>query len=76
MTKTKGRVKWFNPQKGFGFIEIENGNDIFVHGSQVRESLQEGDEVQFVIKDSKKGFVATDVEKLGLPNSKRNKRPA
>ena len=62
--KKKGRVKWFRDDKGFGFIEVENDKDIFVHISQVTEKLNEGDEVEFIPKDGKKGLVATEVKKL------------
>lgn len=62
--KKKGRVKWFRDDKGFGFIEVENDKDIFVHISQVTEKLNEGDEVEFIPKDGKKGPVATEVKKL------------
>jgi CspA family cold shock protein len=59
-----GKVKWFRDDKGFGFIEIPDGKDIFVHVSQVSEELKEGDEVQFVVKEGKKGPVATEVKKI------------
>ncbi|MCJ8276230.1 MAG: cold-shock protein [Bdellovibrionales bacterium] len=62
--KQQGRVKWFRDDKGFGFIEIENGNDIFVHVSQVTDTLNEGDKVEFIPKEGKKGPVATEVKKI------------
>lgn len=62
--KEKGRVKWFKKDKGFGFIEISEGKDIFVHESQVRDDLHEGDRVEFIKKDGKKGPVATEVKKV------------
>ena len=62
--KQTGKVKWFREDKGFGFIEIPSGNDIFVHVSQVTEELKEGDSVEFVVKDGKKGPVATEVKKV------------
>lgn len=61
--KISGKVKWFRDDKGFGFIEVLNGDDIFVHVSQTQEPLQEGDEVEFIIKEGKKGLIATDVKK-------------
>lgn len=64
MERQTGKVKWFREDKGFGFIEIPNGNDIFVHVSQVQEELKEGDEVSFEVKEGKKGPVATDVQKV------------
>ena len=60
----QGRVKWFRDEKGFGFIEVLDGNDIFVHVSQITEPLQEGDRVEFIPKEGKKGPVATEVKKI------------
>ncbi|MCK4327996.1 MAG: cold shock domain-containing protein [Candidatus Diapherotrites archaeon] len=62
----KGKVKWFNPMKGFGFIEKEDGTDIFVHVSDLPEDmrLNEGDEVEFEVAESDKGPKATKVQKL------------
>jgi len=61
----KGRVKWFNDQKGFGFIEVEGAKDVFVHHSSIQsegiKSLKEGDEVEFEITQSPKGPQATNV---------------
>ncbi len=61
--KQRGKVKWFREEKGFGFIEILEGNDVFVHVSQITEELREGDVVEFIIKEGKKGPVATEVKK-------------
>lgn len=64
----KGKVKWFNSQKGFGFIEMENGKDIFVHHNEIQgqgyKSLDEGEEVEFEIRQGPKGDQATNVVKL------------
>lgn len=64
----KGVVKWFNDSKGFGFIEQENGADVFVHFSSIKgegfKSLAEGQEVTFDIVDGAKGPQASNVVKL------------
>lgn len=64
----KGTVKWFNESKGFGFIEQEEGKDVFVHYSAINgtgfKTLNEGDKVQFEIVDGPKGPAAANVTKL------------
>ncbi|MEQ2472560.1 cold-shock protein [Laedolimicola intestinihominis] len=64
----KGTVKWFNNQKGYGFISDEQGNDIFVHFSGIKsdgfKSLEEGQAVEFDVVDGAKGPQATNVTKL------------
>lgn len=68
MSTLKGKVKWFNGKKGYGFIERSDGQkDCFVHASQVREAglrfLNEGDELEFEIEDSDKGPSAVKLKK-------------
>ncbi|HOW35642.1 MAG TPA: cold-shock protein [Candidatus Omnitrophota bacterium] len=64
----QGIVKWFNDQKGYGFITPENGNDVFVHHSAIQgegfKSLAEGQKVEFNIEKGPKGEQATNVVKL------------
>ena len=64
----KGTVKWFNDQKGYGFISPEEGDDVFVHHSSIQgegfKSLSEGETVEFEITDGPKGKQATNVVKV------------
>ncbi|GMQ56410.1 cold-shock protein [Vallitalea sediminicola] len=64
----QGTVKWFDSKKGFGFITVENGEDIFVHFSSIKDegfkNLEEGDRVEFEIVDGAKGPQAANVSKL------------
>ena len=64
----KGTVKWFNNQKGYGFISDEQGNDVFVHFSGLNmegfKSLEEGQEVEFEVTEGAKGPQAVNVVKL------------
>ncbi len=63
-----GKVKWFNAEKGYGFIEVENGNDVFVHYSAIQaegfKTLEEGQEVTFDIVEGARGPQAANVVKL------------
>ncbi|KPK41294.1 MAG: cold-shock protein [Planctomycetes bacterium SM23_25] len=64
----RGKVKWFNDQKGFGFIEQEGGEDVFVHYSSIAgdgfKTLAEGDEVEFELTQGPKGAKAENVSRL------------
>ena len=63
--REKGVVKWFNAAKGFGFIQRESGEDVFVHFSAIQaggyRSLNEGAQVEFLVKQGPKGLQAEDV---------------
>ncbi|EHL2719654.1 cold-shock protein [Listeria monocytogenes] len=63
----QGTVKWFNAEKGFGFIERENGDDVFVHFSAIQgdgfKSLDEGQAVTFDVEESQRGPQAANVQK-------------
>jgi CspA family cold shock protein len=65
----KGTVKWFNNQKGYGFISLESGSDVFVHYSEIKgeggyKSLEEGDQVECEVTKGPKGDQAANVVKL------------
>ncbi|MBA4603798.1 cold-shock protein [Thermoactinomyces mirandus] len=66
--KTKGTVKWFNAEKGFGFIQVAEGNDVFVHFSAIQgegfKTLEEGQRVEFTIVEGNRGPQAENVIKL------------
>lgn len=63
----QGKVKWFNSEKGFGFIEREGGDDVFVHFSAIQgdgfKTLDEGQDVTFEIEQGQRGLQATNVVK-------------
>jgi CspA family cold shock protein len=64
----EGTVKWFSDKKGFGFIEREDGEDVFVHHSAINmtgfKSLDEGDRVSFEVEEGNRGPAASNVTKL------------
>ena len=64
-----GKVKWFNAEKGYGFIEREDGGDVFVHFSALQmdgfKVLDEGEEVEFDVVNGEKGPQASNVVKIG-----------
>jgi len=62
----KGKVKWYNARKGYGFIEGEDEKDVFVHRSSIASGifLNEGDQVEYEIEDSDKGPKAVNIKKL------------
>lgn len=64
----QGTVKWFNAEKGFGFITQENGSDVFAHFSEIQsdgyKSLDEGQKVEFDVTDGQRGPQASNITKL------------
>jgi CspA family cold shock protein len=66
--KEQGTVKWFNASKGYGFIQRESGDDVFVHFSAIKgegyRSLEEGARVSFEVRQGPKGLQAAEVEKV------------
>jgi len=64
----KGKVKWFSDQKGYGFITMDSGSDVFVHYNSIQgdgfRTLEEGQEVEFNVEDSPKGEHAVNVVKV------------
>ena len=65
---TTGTVKWFNSEKGFGFITVEGGNDVFAHFSAIQgegfKTLEEGQKVSFEIVEGDRGLQAANIVKL------------
>lgn len=70
MSRTTGKVKWFNNNKGYGFIEQPGGSDIFVHYKAIQgdgfKTLHEGQEVEFEVKTGPKGLLAENVTKVSV----------
>ncbi|GAA0693227.1 MULTISPECIES: cold-shock protein [Clostridium] len=69
MAEKTGIVKWYDQEKGYGFISCESGNDVFVHHSQIKEKgpekdLHEGQNVTFDITEGEKGPMAINVQKM------------
>lgn len=69
MSKYTGTVKWYIMEKGYGFISCNEGNDVFVHHSQIKEKgpekdLHEGENITFDIQENEKGPMAVNVQKL------------
>ena len=66
--KEQGLVKWFNNEKGYGFLRRDSGEDVFVHHSAIQgsgfKSLEEGDQVEFSVTQGPKGYQAQEVVKL------------
>jgi CspA family cold shock protein len=74
--RLKGKVKWFDSKKGYGFITREDGQgDVFVHWSEIKtegfKTLVQGEEVEFSLKEDPKGVKAVEVERLAPPTSPR-----
>ncbi|WP_105146326.1 cold-shock protein [Streptococcus suis] len=65
----QGTVKWFNAEKGFGFIAQENGPDVFAHFSEIQsngfKSLEDGQKVTFEVEQGQRGLQATNITKIG-----------
>jgi CspA family cold shock protein len=66
--RESGAIKWFNDAKGFGFIERESGEDVFVHFRSIRgdgyRTLKQGAQVEYTLTESDKGFQAEDVSEV------------
>jgi len=66
--REEGTVKWFDDRKGYGFIQRENGEDIFVHFSKIEQegfkSLDQGDKVSFNVEETERGLQAVEVNKV------------
>jgi CspA family cold shock protein len=63
----KGTIKWYNPRKGYGFIQGEDGKDVFVHMTAIPEGagyLHEGDQVEYEVEETERGPNAKNIKKL------------
>jgi CspA family cold shock protein len=62
----KGKVKWYNARKGYGFVEGEEGKDIFIHRSSIPQGifLNEGDDIEYEIEDTDRGPKAINIKKV------------
>lgn len=71
MPATQGQVKWFDPKKGYGFITGPQGQDVFVHYSQIQgdgfRSLKDGEDVNYELIEGDKGWQARTVERTHVP---------
>lgn len=71
-----GQVKWFNPDKGYGFIKLETGEDVFVHFSVIKGEgyriLHEGEYVEFEMVETPNGYQATIVMRIDLNDEKKD----
>ncbi len=79
MERTRGTVKWFSQEKGYGFIQQEGGPDVFVHHSAIQGAgfkvLDEGEEVEFEVMQAEKGLKAANVERLNPPAEPPSRGP-
>jgi len=79
MERTRGTVKWFSQEKGYGFLQQEGGPDVFVHHSAILGSgykvLYEGEEVEFEVMRADKGLKAANVERLNPPPEPSSRGP-
>jgi len=73
--QARGQVKWFDPKKGFGFIVGPEGQDVFVHYSQIGgdgfKSLKDGEEVDYILTEGDKGLQAREVNRVEEPSHAR-----